>query len=69
MGGEKRARAAVRLEQQHLELDLAFASNAHRTKLENNEDVAEVSDIVFQARDALIAFETEHPDIPGFTNR
>ena len=60
---KRRKHAADLLEQKQLELDYTFACRAKELK-KNNEDISEIN-IWLHAREALRAFEADHPELVG----
>ena len=61
----RRDYANLHLQYRQLVLDNAFASRAFKAKLDDNEDTEEVGDFVLYAKEALAAFEADHPDLSG----
>ena len=61
----RRDDAALHLQYRQLILDNTFAARAFKATLDNNEDTEKVGDFVLSAKDALAAFEADHPDLSG----
>ena len=60
---KRREEAELKLQHRQLLLDHAFASRAYMAKQSSNEDTTEIADFLLYAKEALDAFEVEHPDI------
>ena len=61
----RRDDAALHLQYRQLVLDNAFATRAFKAKLDDNEDTEEAGDFLLYAKEALAAFEVDHPDLSG----